>query len=112
MSNAGVDTSKGLIVDQRFELVRGGVVLGVVALDGSDFPWFIGELKPSPEYGTVEPLFAEMHRILEDEGFTERSGELHELITGPGIQLRSLPDGAITEVTGISIVGRRVSWRA
>lgn len=98
-------------MNQRFELLRGGVVLGVVVLEGSDFPWFYGRLKPSPKYGSVEPLFAEMHRVLEAEGFTEKSGELAERIMEPGIQMRKLPDGAGSEVVGISIAGRRVSWR-
>jgi hypothetical protein len=34
---------------RRFELLRGGTVLGVVTLDTgeSDLPWFVGRLKPS-----------------------------------------------------------------
>jgi hypothetical protein len=98
---------------RQFELLRGGTVLGIVTLDTaeSDFPWFVGWLEPAPEYAAVEPLFAEMDRLLEDEGFTEESGELHERIMGPGVQIRSLPDSDVSEVVGISIAGRPVSWR-
>jgi hypothetical protein len=98
---------------RRFELLRGGTVLGVVTLDPgeSDFPWFVGWLKPSPEYATVRPLFDELDRVLEDEGFNERSGELHERVMRPGVRMRSLPNGEESEVLGITVSGTRVSWR-
>ena len=100
-------------MSRRFELLRGGEVLGVVTLDASesDFPWFVGWLEPSPAYAAVEPLFAEMSGLLEDDGFTDESGELHEQIMAPGIWMRFLPDGELSEVVGISIEGRRVGWR-
>jgi hypothetical protein len=85
----------------------------VVTLDTgeSDFPWFVGWLDASPHYAAVERLFAEMSRIHEGDGFTDESGELNEQIMGPGIGMRTLPDGKWSEVVGISIEGRRVSWR-
>ena len=100
-------------MSRRFELLRGSDVLGVVTLDAgeSDFPWFVGWLAPSPAYAAVEALFAEMSSLLEDDGFTDDSGELHEQVMGPGVWMRSLSDGELTEVAGISVEGRRVSWR-
>jgi hypothetical protein len=97
---------------RRFELLRGGKVLGVVTLDSaeSDFPWLVGWLEPTPEYAVVEPLFAEMDR-LEDEGCTDEADELHDRVMAPGVQMRSLPDGEVSEVIGINISGRRVGWR-
>jgi hypothetical protein len=105
--------SDGKNASPRYELVRGDTVLGVVTLDPdeSDFPWFVGRLEPSPAYAAVEPQFAEMNRLLDRDGFDEESGELHERIMEPGIRVRSLPDGELTEVVGINIKGRRVSWR-
>jgi hypothetical protein len=100
-------------MSRRFELLRGGAVLGIVILDTaeSDFPWFVGWLEPSPEYAAVRPLFDEQDRLLEEEGFTEAAGELQERLMQPGVQMRSLSDGEVSEVVGIAISGTRVSWR-
>lgn len=77
----------------------------------SDFPWLAGWLEPSPGYASVEPLFAELSRRLEDEGFTDESSELLERIMQPGVRLVSLADSEVTEVDGINIEGLRVTWR-
>ena len=100
-------------MSRQLELLRGDIVLGVVTLDAgaSDFPWLVGWLEPSPAYAQVEPLFAEMSRLLEDEGFTDESDESDERVMEPGIRMRSLPDGEWSEVVGISIERGRVSWR-
>ena len=100
-------------MSRQFELLRGDAVLGVVTLDTgeSDFPWLVGWLEPAPAYAAVEPLFAEMSRLLEDDGFTDESGELHERVMAPGVRMRLLPGGDVSEVVGISIEDRRVSWR-
>lgn len=97
----------------RFELLRGGTVLGVVTLEGRecDFPWLVGRLEPSAAYAAIQPLFAELDRVLEAEGFDDESAALHERVMGPGVQMRPLPDGAVSEVLGLSISGARVSWR-
>ena len=53
-------------MSRQLELLRGDIVLGVVTRDAgaSDFPWLVGWLEPSPAYAQVEPLFAEMSRLL------------------------------------------------
>jgi len=97
---------------RRYELIRGEAVLGVVIFDPnlSDFPWLAGRLEPSPAYAEVEPLFAELSRLERDE-LTDESDALHEAVMAPGVEMRSLPDGELSEVVGISIDGYRVSWR-
>ena len=97
---------------RRYELIRGQAVLGVVTFDPnqSDFPWLAGRLEPSPAYAEVEPLFAELSRS-ERDGLTDESDELHEAVMAPGVEVRSLPDGELSEVVGISIDGHRVRWR-
>jgi len=103
----------GAPMSQRYELSRGGIVLGVVTLDSaeSDFPWFVGWLEPSAEYRTVKPLFDELDRLAENHGFEEAFDSIHEQIVEPGVRMRSLADGEVSEVVGISIAGNRVSWR-
>jgi hypothetical protein len=85
----------------------------VVTLDPgeSNFPWAAGWLEPSPEYAAVEPLFDEMNRVWNSDVHAERFGELHERVTQPGVHMRSLPDGAVSEVHGIRISGTKVRWR-
>src|SRR5687768_7976003 len=94
---------------RRFELLRGGTALGAVTLDPaeSDFPWFVGWLEPGPAYASVEPLFAELDRLWEDD----EADELHDRVMGPGVRMRSLTDGEASEVVGINIAGSRVCWR-
>jgi len=77
----------------------------------SDFPWLVGWLEPAPEFAAVEPLFAEMDGKLDEDGLTDESIELHEQVMEPGIQMRSLQDGELSNIVGISIGDRRVSWR-
>ena len=106
----------------QFELLRGGVLLGLVTIDAAeyDFPWTVGWLEPSAEYATAEPLFIQWAQLLDtrekdnlwdDEEFDKAETLLYERIMGPGIRMRSVPGGEISEVVGITIEGRRVSWR-
>ncbi len=100
-------------MSRTFRLTRGQTILGVVTLDAneSDFPWLVGWLEPSPAYATVRALFEELNRVLDEDGFDERSGELHEQVMAPGVKMVSLADGDMAEVTGLNISGNRVSWR-
>ncbi len=46
----------------------------------NDFPWLVGWLEPSPAYAAVHSLFEERDRVLDEDGFDELSGELHEQV--------------------------------
>ncbi len=110
-------------MSRRFELLRGKTVLGVVTLDQaeSNFPWFVGWLKPSPAYDAVRPLFDELDRLLDDEpdapheqmvrDLRLRADALHEHILAPGVHMRAVDGGGVTVVTGIIISGILVCWR-
>jgi hypothetical protein len=99
---------------ERFELLRGETILGVVTLDPAecDFPWRGGWLEPAPCFSEVEPLFQESERLLEGEDFGNTWEEVFEQIIRPGIHLGPLTGGARQEVGGIRIdARRRVIWR-
>lgn len=105
-------------VERKFELYRGGALLGVVTLapDECDFPWLAGYLEPSAEYVEVRALFERESRASEayesdyEDAAREADEALNEILA-PGVRTRDLQSGAWEDVTGISIEGTRVGWR-
>jgi hypothetical protein len=99
---------------ERFELVRGDAVLGVVALDPAecDFPWRGGWLEPAPGFAAAEPLFRAWERLVEADQLGEEAEAVIQEIVRPGIRLRPLVGGPPQEVEVIRIdADRRVIWR-
>jgi hypothetical protein len=68
-------------------------------------------LEPSSAYDAVRPLFEELARALDEDGFTEESGALEEQVMAPGVWMKPVGGDEAAEVTGLSIEGTRVSWR-
>src|SRR5215203_2568347 len=96
--------------ERKWELYRGGVILGVVtcAPDEGDFPWLIGYLAPMPEYENVRNLFERedeaMNRAMESgsEEDQHAADELLMEILAPGIRFKELSGGKWWEANGIS----------
>jgi hypothetical protein len=105
--------TKGNAISRRYQLLRGGEILGVVTFDPdeSDFPWYAGRLELSPAFAEIQPLFCALAQHLKEERFDEESETLFEQVMAPGVQMRSLDDGRVSEVVGINIAGDQVSWR-
>ncbi|MEV4460428.1 hypothetical protein [Microbispora sp. NPDC049633] len=47
------------MVEQVWQLRRGGEILGEIRVDGGDFPWLSGRFVARSGYAAVEPLFVE-----------------------------------------------------
>ncbi|MFC0554544.1 hypothetical protein ACFFHJ_26985 [Planotetraspora thailandica] len=56
------------MIDETWELRRGGEILGEVRVNDADFPWLSGEFVAHAGFAEVEPLFAaELALMKEDE---------------------------------------------
>jgi len=98
----------------RFQLIRGGTVLGTVEIvpEECDFPWYGGVFTPAVGFAAVKALFDEDLRLLNagDDGL-DGFDELWEEIDAPGLVLKA-EDGS-EELTNIliHIDGTKTWWR-
>ncbi|GAB3150965.1 hypothetical protein GCM10027161_50630 [Microbispora hainanensis] len=56
------------VVEQVWQLRRGGEILGEIRVDEGDFPWLSGRFVARSGYAAVEPLFVEELALIEADG--------------------------------------------
>lgn len=106
-------------VPNTLELVRGGVILGVIEVkpgDG-DLPWRSGAFRPSAEFETVRDLFEHELQLLRDnttndsaqwDAWEAAHAELHD----PGLRLQSSDKSYAADEILIHIEGSEAWWRS
>ena len=101
---------------KELQLFRGGVLLGVITLDPSqfDFPWFAGVFSPSEHFAEIRPLFERELHLLHDntsDQHWEAWDDAWEVISQPGLLLLASDGTAFTSDPLIHIDGHRAWWR-
>lgn len=54
-----------------WHLVRGDAVVAELVVEGPDMPWFVGRVRTDPAFELLRPLFAELHRLVDEPEFDE-----------------------------------------
>ena len=98
------------MTDKTYYLIRGNVNLGLVKQIDYDFPWNSGIFEPSDRYKTVSHLFWRQNELLEAQEY-EEADRIYEIITQPGIYLKSLDTKEDIPIHGILIEPDRIEWR-
>ncbi len=81
-----------------YALFRGNVELGVLTLEGGDFPWQTGAFFPTDDFDGVRSLFDELFDSV--NGGTGKFNDIWNRIIEPGVYLQSLHNGnRLTEFT-------------
>ena len=104
------------LLPSELQFVRGGVLLGSIWLDPSqfDFPWYAGVFSPSEHFAAVRPLFERELYLLNtntEDKHWDAWDEAWETVSQPGLRLIGPDDTDSTSDPLIHIDGTKAWWR-
>jgi len=94
---------------KSWELIRGETVLGVVTINGGDFPWLYADFAATPAFAEVKPLFDRAAQLLDSDDETWE--EAYAAVDALGVRLMNLRTGEVFVPVGIFIRDDRASFR-